>query len=70
MTVKKGTNVTWQLGRQGHAQRRRHRRGRSKFAPRLKTTGTYRKKVTKAGTYTIVCTIHQPDMKMTLKVTR
>jgi plastocyanin len=43
-------------------------RGPVKFHSRTKTSGTYRKKVTRAGTYRIVCTVHRPDMRMRLKV--
>jgi plastocyanin len=45
-------------------------KGPVKFKSKDKTSGTYRKKMTKAGTYKIVCTIHAPDMRMTLKVQR
>ena len=35
----------------------------------MKSSGTYKKKVTKRGTYTIYCTIHgASDQKMKLKV--
>ena len=41
-----------------------------KFRSSFKSSGTYSKRVTRTGTYTIVCTIHQPDMAMKLRVTR
>jgi plastocyanin len=43
-------------------------KGPVKFHSRTKTSGTYSKKVRRAGTYRIVCTIHRPDMRMRLKV--
>jgi plastocyanin len=45
-------------------------KGPVKFRSSFKTSGTYSKTVRTAGTYTIVCTIHQPDMTMKLRVTR
>jgi plastocyanin len=36
---------------------------------KIRTKGTISHKFTKAGTYTIFCTIHRPNMKLTLKVT-
>ncbi len=42
-------------------------RGPVKFKSKTQTRGSYRKKLTRKGTYTIVCTIH-PGMEMKLKV--
>jgi plastocyanin len=69
VTVKKGTTVTWRwAGRDMHNVA--VTKGPSKFRSSFKTSGTYSKTVRSTGTYTIVCTIHQPDMKMKLRVTR
>ena len=38
------------------------------FQSPLKSSGSFKKKMKKKGTYTIICTIHQPDMRMKLKV--
>ena len=35
---------------------------------KVKTKGTASRRFTKAGTYTIVCDVHAPTMKMTIKV--
>jgi plastocyanin len=43
-------------------------RGPVEFQSKTKTSGTYRKRVTRRGTYKIVCTIHRPQMRMTLRV--
>jgi plastocyanin len=43
-------------------------KGPVKFHSKDKTSGTYTRKVRRAGTYRIVCTIHAPDMRMRLKV--
>ena len=43
-------------------------RGPVRFRSSIKRTGTYRKKFTRRGSYRIVCTIHPPNMKMTVRV--
>jgi plastocyanin len=69
VTVKKGTKVTWRwTGKDLHNLA--VTKGPVKFRSSFKSSGTYSKRVTRTGTYTIVCTIHQPDMKMKLRVTR
>jgi plastocyanin len=44
------------------------RRGPVRFQSSLKRSGTFRKTLRRRGTYRIVCSIHQPDMRMTLRV--
>jgi plastocyanin len=39
-----------------------------RFRSSVKETGTYRKKFTRRGSYRIICTIHQPSMRMTVRV--
>jgi plastocyanin len=69
VTVKKGTKVTWRWsGKDMHNVS--VTKGPVKFRSSFKSSGTYSKTVKRAGTYTIVCTIHQPDMTMKLRVTR
>ena len=69
VSVKKGTKVTWRwAGKEMHNVS--VTKGPVKFRSSFKTTGTYSKRVKRTGTYTIVCTIHQPDMAMKLRVTR
>jgi plastocyanin len=69
VTVKKGTKVTWKwTGKDMHDVAVSS--GPAKFASNFKTHGTYSKRLTKTGTYTIFCSIHQPEMKMKLKVVR
>ena len=69
VTVKKGTTVTWRFsGKDMHNVA--VTKGPVKFRSSFKTSGSYSKRVTRTGTYTIVCTIHQPDMAMKLRVTR
>lgn len=68
VTVKKGDTVRWRfVGDKPHNVV--VTKGPAKFRSTVKTSGTYSKKVTKAGTYTIICEIHgAKDQKMVLKV--
>jgi plastocyanin len=69
VTVTKGTTVKWNW-----TGRRQHnvvvRSGPATFQSALKRSGSYSRKMRRRGTYKIVCSIHQPDMAMTLKVVR
>jgi plastocyanin len=67
VTVNRGDRVVWEWeGRNPHNVT--VKKGPVKFHSTTKSSGTYKKKVTKAGTYKIICTLHQPGMRMTLKV--
>ena len=67
--VKKGTKVKWNwTGRRSHNVV--VQRGPASFQSALKRTGSYKRKLRKRGRYRIVCSIHAPDMAMTLKVRR
>jgi plastocyanin len=67
ITVKKGTTVKWVWkGKAPHNVT--VSKGPAKFRSTTQVKGSYSKKLTKAGTYTILCTIHAPGMKMTVKV--
>ena len=69
VTVKKGTKVTWRwTGKDLHNLA--VTKGPVKFRSSFKSSGTFSKRLTRTGTYTIVCTIHQPDMAMKVRVTR
>ena len=69
VTVSKGTKVTWRFaGKEMHNVA--VTKGPVKFRSSYKTSGTYSKTLRSAGAYTIVCSIHQPGMKMKLRVTR
>lgn len=67
LTVSKNTTVKWVW--KGKAP---HNvvvtKGPAKFKSTVKLKGSFSKKLTKTGTYNILCTIHAPDMKMTVKV--
>jgi plastocyanin len=64
--VKHGTVVKWRWT--GHHDHNVVASGPARFQSALKSKGTFKKKVTKKGTYTIICQIHS-GMKMKLKVT-
>ena len=68
VTVSKGTTVKWNfVGSNPHSVT--VLKGPKKFDSGVKSSGSYKKKMTKRGTYTIYCTIHgASDQKMKLKV--
>ena len=67
VTVDRGTRVRWRwTGDNPHNVV--VRRGPVRFQSALKRSGSYRKTLRRRGTYRIVCSIHQPDMRMTLVV--
>jgi plastocyanin len=69
VTVTRGTTVRWNW-----RGRRQHnvvvRSGPVSFQSALKRSGSYSRRMRRAGTYRIVCSVHQPDMAMTLRVRR
>ena len=66
MTVKKGTTVTWKWV--GDAPHDVKASGAAKFSSGSpKTSGTYKRKLVKTGTYRILCSVH-PSMRQTIKV--
>jgi len=69
ITVKKNDTVKWNFaGNRPHNVK--VKTGPVKFTSPTKESGSYSKKMTKAGSYLIYCTIHgQSDQSMRLKVT-
>jgi plastocyanin len=68
VTVHKGATVQWNWTGTRQHNVVATRKGRTRFQSALKRGGTYTRKMTRRGTYRIVCSIHQPDMRMTLVV--
>lgn len=69
VTVHKGDKVEWEWeGRNPHNVT--VKKGPVKFHSQNMTSGSYEKRLKKVGTYKIVCTIHAPNMRMTLKVVK
>ena len=67
VTVKRGTKVVWKwTGTAPHNVTVTS--GPKKFHSKIQTSGTFTAIPHKKGTYRIVCSIHAPAMKMTLKV--
>lgn len=68
VTVRTGTTVVWRFaGASAHTVA--VKRGPVKFHSRALTSGTFRRKLTRTGTYLIYCTIHgATDQSMRLKV--
>jgi len=66
LTVSKGTTVKWVWrGKLPHDVKVKS--GPAKFHSTVKTSGSYSKRLTRSGTYRIICTIH-PSMKQTITV--
>jgi plastocyanin len=62
-----GTTVTWRwTSRQSHSVLLR--KGPERFSSPVRNRGTYRHRFTRAGTYRIVCSLHAPGMRMTVRV--
>ena len=68
ITVSKGTTVKWNFrGSNPHSVT--VSKGPKKFDSGVRTGGSYKKTLTRRGTYTIYCTVHgASDQKMKLKV--
>jgi plastocyanin len=66
VSVSRGTVVRWRWT--GRNQHNVVARGPARFQSSLKRSGTFRRKMTRRGRYRIICSIHQPDMRMTLRV--
>jgi plastocyanin len=68
VTVHKGTTVRWNWT--GHdAHNVVVKKGPMRFQSNLRKSGHFAKKLKKRGTYKIICSVHQPNMHMTIKVT-
>jgi plastocyanin len=66
LSVSAGTVVRWRFT--GRDQHNVVSSGAASFQSPLKRSGTFRRKLNRRGTYRIVCSIHQPDMRMTIRV--
>jgi plastocyanin len=67
VSVGKGDTVRWRwTGRDQHNVAVQS--GPARFQSPLKRSGTFSRKLRRRGTYRIICSIHQPDMRMTLRV--
>jgi hypothetical protein len=67
VTIKRNDTVRWRfVGGDEHTVSVKS--GPAKFSSPAKQSGTYVKKITKAGTYRIYCKIHGMEQSMKLKV--
>jgi plastocyanin len=67
VSVKRNDTVVWRWeGSNPHDVT--VKRGPVKFNSKIKTSGSYSKRLTRRGTYKIICTLHAPAMRMTLEV--
>jgi plastocyanin len=67
LSIKKGTKVTW-LWKGTERHNVAVANGPSNFRAGTRKKGSFKHTFKKRGTYSIVCTIHAPDMHMTIKV--
>ena len=67
LTISKGTKVQW-LWKGKEAHNIAVANGPSSFRAGKRKKGRFEHTFKKRGRYTIVCTIHAPDMKMVIKV--
>ncbi len=67
LSIAKGTTVKF-VWKGKHPHNVTVKSGPVKFHTKTQSSGTFSKRFTTAGTYKIVCTIHAPGMKMTVKV--
>jgi plastocyanin len=67
ISVRKGTTVKW-VWRGKAPHNVKVTKGPAKFGSKTQVKGSFSKKLTKKGTYTILCTIHAPGMRMTITV--
>ena len=67
VSVSKGTTVKWNW-RGTRAHNVVVRSGPVSFQSAVKRSGSYKRRMRRKGTYKIVCSIHAPDMAMTLRV--
>jgi plastocyanin len=62
-----GTTVTWRwASRQSHSVLVSS--GPERFSSPIRNHGTFAHRFTRAGTYRIVCSLHAPGMRMTVRV--
>lgn len=62
-----GTTVTWRwTSRQSHSVLVRS--GPERFSSPIRNHGTFAHRFARAGTYRIVCSLHAPGMRMTVRV--
>ncbi|MEV4420980.1 plastocyanin/azurin family copper-binding protein [Patulibacter sp. NPDC049589] len=67
LSVRAGTTVKWVWGNRSR-HNARAAKGPITFDSGPKLTGAFKKKLTKKGTYLVVCDPHLPCVKMTIKV--
>ena len=67
LTVGKGTTVKW-VWRGKHKHDVAVASGPVFFSSGRQRDGSFKRTFRKRGTYELVCTVHSPDMKMTLTV--
>jgi plastocyanin len=65
VSIHKGSKVTW---RWSHTDNRHNVTSKGHFHSKTSTSGTFSATFTKAGTYTVICTLHPTQMRMKVHV--
>jgi plastocyanin len=66
LSVSSGTVIRWRWT--GNGSHNVVSSGAGRFNSGLKTSGTFQRRLSRRGTYRIVCSVHQPNMRMTIRV--
>jgi plastocyanin len=67
-TVSRGTKVVFRWAKGASLHNVHGRKGPATFRSSFRHNGSFSRVLTRPGTYRIVCDIHQPSMRMTIKV--
>jgi plastocyanin len=70
ITIKRGDTLrfVWRGNNPHNIRTTRRPRGGNRITVAPKSSGSYRKRMTRRGTYRLLCTIHAPNMRMTVRV--
>lgn len=69
-TYKLNTLVTFKWAGEAPHDVVAKRSGKKVWSIGIRTKGSVKRRFTKTGTYTLICTVHAPDMKAIIKVVR
>jgi plastocyanin len=65
VSIHKGSRVTWRWSR---TDNRHNVSSKGHFHSKTSTSGKFTATFTKAGTYTVICTLHPTQMRMKVRV--
>jgi plastocyanin len=65
VSIHKGSRVTW---RWSHTDNRHNVTSKGHFHSKTSTSGSFTETFSRAGTYTVICTLHPTQMRMKVHV--